>query len=150
MLVLFLFRVVIRVVLVPGLIPTGWLAQAYRTKVCEAYSVHAVFLEMDSEIWQTLLYETLPTRVTEWSLFCFVFHQFFSLFFVFVFWVLGDPKIPSEKKKRRKKSVNGLTGTHRTRVQTIRIYLEKNGVRHQTFVRKTCVICLLSLYLVSV
>ena len=49
---------------------------------------------------------------------------------------------------------SGLAGTHETRVQTNRIYsiyevYPKSGMDIRTFVRKTCVICVVALQLLS-
>ena len=77
------------------------------------------FLEIHPEIWHVLYEPSLPTRYR----FCF---SGLFCFCCWKIWVLGDPKLPAKKKKRKKPPfVNGLAGTHRTREQTIRIFLQK-------------------------
>ena len=59
-------------------------------------------------------------------------------------WVLGDPKFPAKNAWTKRTFIKGLVGTHITRVQTIRIYNQKTAWRFWTFVRKTCVICVVA------
>ena len=62
-------------------------------------------------------------------------------------WVLGDPNFQRKKEKEKKRSSTAWQGLIE-HVQTIKIS-PKNGVDILTFVRETCVICVVALFLHS-
>ena len=46
--------------------------------------------------------------------------------------------------KKRKKIINSWIGANRTRAPNFRVLSPKNGVDIRSFVRKTCVICVVT------
>ena len=70
----------------------------------------------------------------------------FSILFFVAIDVLGrEWEIQNIRREKYVYNVNGLAGIHRTRVQTIRIYVQQNGGDILTFVRESCGICIVVL-----